>query len=122
MSLFRKSILKWSALSQQNKGDVMVSLDLKDAYFSVPIFPPDRRYLRFVWKNRIFKFTCLPFGNSLAPRVFTKVLKPFISTLRFRGIRIFIFIDDILLMAKSELNCLDHLGQARSLGVPGLYN
>ena len=29
--------------------DYMVKLDLKDAYFSVPVADDDRKYLRFKW-------------------------------------------------------------------------
>ena len=54
----------------------MASIDLKDTYFNIPIFGLHRKYLRFIWKNQRYKFTCLPFGYSLAPRVFTKVFKP----------------------------------------------
>lgn len=101
-------------------GDFMASLDLKDAYFSIPIFQPHRKYLRFLWKGQRYEFTCLPFGYSLAPRVFTKVLKPVIATLRFRGIRLVVFIDDILVIASSAQQCSDHLAEAlallRSLG------
>ena len=49
------------ALNSISPGDYMVSVDLKDAYFSVPIFQPHRRFLRFLWSSRRFEFTCLPF-------------------------------------------------------------
>ena len=45
----------------------MAVLDLKDAYYSVPINPQHRKYLRFEFKE----FTCLPNGLASAPRVFT---------------------------------------------------
>ncbi|XP_068707939.1 uncharacterized protein [Montipora foliosa] len=90
-----------SAINYVSPGDYMVSLDLKDAYFSVPIHPLDRKLLRFFWKGQRFEFTCLPFGYSLAPRVFTKILKPFAAIWRSKGIRISIYIDDILIIASS---------------------
>ena len=34
------------------KDDWMVSIDLKDAYLSVPVAPVHRKYLRFKWKVR----------------------------------------------------------------------
>ena len=68
------------AINYVSPGDYMVFLDLKDAYFSVPVHPLDRKLLRFFWKGQRFEFTCLPFGCSLAPRVFTKILKPFAAT------------------------------------------
>lgn len=33
------------------KDDWMVTIDLKDAYLSVPILHDHRKYLRFVWKG-----------------------------------------------------------------------
>ena len=54
-------------------GDHMASLDLKDAYFSVPIVWPHRKYFRFLWQFELYEFTCLPFGYSLAPLAFTKI-------------------------------------------------
>ena len=38
--------------------------------------------------------TCLPFGLSSAPRVFTKVMKPVIGMVRSQGIRSVIYLDD----------------------------
>ena len=90
------------------EGDWMATLDLKDAYLSVPICESHRRYLRFVWKEQLYEFTCLPFGLCSAPRVFTKLLKPVVSLLRQRGMRCLIYLDDILLMsqAKADLEVL----------------
>ena len=64
------------ALNCISPGDFMVSIDLNDAYFSVPVFQPHRKYSRFLWNFKRYEFTCLPFGYSLAPRVFTKIFKP----------------------------------------------
>lgn len=58
------------------RGDWMSSVDLKDAYFSVPVAQPHQKLLRFEWKGKIYEYQCLPFGLSSAPRVFTKLLKP----------------------------------------------
>ncbi len=83
-------------------GDFLTSIDLKDAYFNVPIRTSDRKYLRFIWENQRFQFTCLPFGLRSAPRVFTKVTKPVISEARARGIRTIIYIDDTIIMSRSR--------------------
>ena len=84
-------------------GDYLVSIDLKDAYFSIPIFKPHRKFLRFKWSDQTYEFTCLTFGYSLAPRVFTKVLKHVISHLRENGYRVVIFLDDILLIGSGRV-------------------
>lgn len=33
------------------KGDLMVKIDLKDAYFTVPVWQNHQKFLRFVWKE-----------------------------------------------------------------------
>ena len=84
------------------QGDLMAKIDLKDAYFVVPINGPDRKYLRFRWKEKTYQFNCLPFGLSCAPWVFTKITKAATSVLREMGIRLIVYIDDMLIMAESE--------------------
>lgn len=44
-------------------------LDLKDAYYSVPVNPQHKKYLRF----EFYEFTCLPNGLASAPRVSQKL-------------------------------------------------
>jgi hypothetical protein len=45
-------------------GDCAASIDLKDAYFHVPIASDARNYLCFGWRGRLFQFCILPFGLS----------------------------------------------------------
>ena len=54
----------------------MATIDLKDAYYSVPIKASDCKLVSFKWKEQIYQFTCLPNGLSCAPRKFSKILKP----------------------------------------------
>ena len=68
------------------EGDWMCRIDLKDAYFAIPIASHHQKYLRFSWKGQTFQFTCLPFGLSTAPRIFTKLLRPVVGLLRSRGV------------------------------------
>ena len=98
------------ALNYISPGDFMVFIDLKDTYFSVPIFHPNRKYLRFLWNFKRYEFSCLPIGYSLAPRVFTNIFKPIMAYFRFLGFRvIIIFIDDLILIAYSYDECLQQL-------------
>ena len=102
------------------EGDYLVKIDLKDAYLTVPIWKGHQKYLRFLWKDTMLEFACLPFGLATAPRVFTKLMKPVVAMLRQRGVRLIIYLDDILIMAESEdlvlhqaasiLNLLESLG------------
>lgn len=67
------------------KDCFMASIDLKDAYYSVAIAASYRKYLKFSWKGSLYQFTCLPKGLSCGPRKFTKLLKPALSDLHFKG-------------------------------------
>ncbi|XP_040266255.1 uncharacterized protein LOC120980933 [Bufo bufo] len=89
-------------------GDWMVKLDLKDAYL-VPLAAHSRDLLRFLWRGETWRFTCLPFGLSSAPWCFTKLLRPVVSWLRSRGVRLIVYLDDILLMHESSARLLEHL-------------
>ena len=68
--------------------DFMCKIDLKDAYFAVPIHPEHQKLLCFQFQNVTYRFKCLPFGLTSAPRVFTKVLKPLVAFVRRLGLRI----------------------------------
>ena len=83
-------------------GDWLTKVDLKDAYFAIPIHPEHRKYLRFSMADKLYQFTCLPFGLAWAPWVFTKTLRPVAAIVRELGMRVIVYIDDILLMAESK--------------------
>jgi hypothetical protein len=84
------------------KNDYLTSIDLKDAFLHVPISPSHRHFLQFQWKDRLYQFRTLPFGLSLSPLVFTKILRPLLRWARRRGIRLSAYLDDLLVMARSE--------------------
>ena len=93
------------ALELINSNDYLASVDLSDAYFSIPIHESYRKFLRFIWTEQLFEFVCLPFGYSLAPRTFTKVLKPLYSLLRSNGMKVCYYLDDTLIIAPSKAEC-----------------
>lgn len=77
----------------------MCSIDVKDAYYLIPIHNNHKKCLRFKFLDETFQFTCLPFGLSTSPYVFTKVMKPVIKKLQELGILLVIYIDDLLILA-----------------------
>jgi hypothetical protein len=72
---FKKDTLS-TALQLVTKGYFMGSIDLKDGYYSVPIHEEQHKFLRFCWNEQLYQFNALPNGLALAPRKFTKLLKP----------------------------------------------
>ena len=105
------------------ENDWMASIDLKDAYLSVAVTAEHKKYLRFVWAEQMYEFQCLPFGLSSAPRVFTKLLKPIVGLLRRQGIRLVIFLDDMLVLAQSKEDLVIQMDQiARMFSLLGVFN
>jgi hypothetical protein len=100
--------------------DWATSVDLTDAYFHITIHPRDRHWLRFVWKDDVFQFRALPFGLSLSPWIFTRVVREFLIVVRRQGIRIHAYLDDWLILNQLESLCQVHtqrvLAAAQDLG------
>ena len=63
-----------SILKLVTSGCYMATVDLKDAYYSVPVAQEHRKYLRFIWRSKLYQYTCFPNGLSSAPRLFTKLM------------------------------------------------
>ena len=98
----------------------MASVDLRHAYYSVPIDEQYQKYLRFIWKGSIYQYTCLPNGLASAPRLFTKLMKVVYATLRRSGHINIGYIDDSLLIgdtiAECSLNIQDTVKLVSDLG------
>ena len=83
------------------KWDLMVKIDLKDAYFCVPMHKKHRHFLRFMWEGKCYQFNCLPFSLGPAPLMFTKLLKPVVALLCRLGLRLIVYLDDIILFTQT---------------------
>jgi hypothetical protein len=91
-----------TALRLIQPGMYMASIDFSDAYYSVPVKPAHRKFLRFKFEGQLYEFTCLPNGLSSGPRVFTKILKIPLTWLRQQyGITITGYLDDTLILGNT---------------------
>lgn len=97
------------ALDLMEQGDYMCKVDLKNAYYSVPIDRQYQPYLAFLWRGRAWMFTRLCFGLSPAPRIFTKVMKPLLSELRRKGAKLVVYIDDFWICHRDKSRCRELL-------------
>ena len=86
-------------------GAFMASVDLRDAYYTVPICSDHCKFLRFIWRNQLFEFVCLPNGLAAAPRIFTRLLKPVFAKLSEQGYVLFPYIDDSFVVADTVSEC-----------------
>ena len=83
----------------------MASIDLKDAYYAVKVHDSHQKYLKFQFKGRLYQFTCLPNGLCTGPRKFTKITKPPLAFLRTQGHIISSYIDDMINVGDTFLEC-----------------
>ena len=110
-----------SVLNAVQENDLLASLDLKDAYFQVPVHPSSRKFLRFVSQGTVYQFKVLCFGLSTAPQVFTRVFAAVSAWAHTRGIRLLHYLDDWLVLASSETKARQHVQDllllCRDLGI-----
>jgi len=84
-------------------------LDLKDAYHLIPVYDRHQYYLCFRWRDKYYRYTCVPFGLSCAPRLFTKIMKPVLGYLRAQNLESVGFLDDFLLKANDSNSCNNNI-------------
>lgn len=101
------------------KGDRLITLDLKDGFLHVPLHNESRDFLGIFFDGQYYVWNVCCFGLSISPYVFHKVLRVVNRHLRLRGLRLVIYVDDILLMSSEDsidehksilLRCLSRLG------------
>ena len=97
----------------------MASIDLKDAFFSVPIHYDHQKYLKFIFGN-LFQFTSMPNGYGPAMRIITKISKVPFWHLRRQGHNSVVYVDDSYVQGDTYQSCLanilDNIKLLRELG------
>lgn len=63
---FKMESLK-SVIQLMEKDCFMASVDLREAYYSIPMSVHAQKYLKFTWGGKLYQFTCLPNGLCCAP-------------------------------------------------------
>ena len=116
---FKMDTLK-SILTLVTPNIFMTKLDIKDAYYSVPILEEHQKLLKFTVAGKLYKFLVLPNGYTAGPRKFTKLLKPALAKLRQKNITLAAYLDDMFLRGVSFVVCRENLLKViellRSLG------
>ena len=88
-----------------SKNCYMASVDLKDAYYSIPIAKQHRKYFKFYFKDQLYQYTCLPNGLSSCPRIFTKLLKPALTEVHKKGHIVAAYLDDLYIQGTTFNEC-----------------
>ena len=90
-------------------GDFGAVVYLTDAYYTVKLHEDSRRYCRFIVDGTIYEYVALPMGLTCSARIFTRVALFIGSRLRKQGVRIVLYIDDLLVIAISKDLCNRHV-------------
>lgn len=90
------------ALALLQPGFFLAKIDIKDAYLQVAIAEQHRNHLCIHWRDRYYRFNVLPFGISIAPHMFTKIMRAAFRPLALSGVTKIAYIDDILLIANTR--------------------
>ena len=85
------------------------SVNLKDAYYSIPTHENYQKYLKLFWKEEYYQCIVLPNGFLPAVRVFTKDLTPPFKYLRSNGHLSVKYIDNFLLLVETFDICLKNI-------------
>jgi hypothetical protein len=83
-------------------ADKLLTTDIEKAYYCLPLHPDARPYLGWSWRGKYYMPTCLVFGLSTAPRVFTKIIRPMMAFMRSLGVRVLGMIDDYMWAEQAE--------------------
>ena len=97
------------ALNLVSEGCYFGSVDLKDAYYSIPIHLDYQKYLKLCWEQSYFKYVALPNGFAPAVRVFTKITSPPFKKLRSQGHVSVKYLDDSILLGETWVVCLENI-------------
>ena len=88
-------------------GKIFTSLDLRHAYEQLPFAAESRKYVTINTHRGLFTYTRLPYGVSMAPSIFQRVIDSL-----FQGMpNVLVYLDDILITVKSEEDHLHTLEQ-----------
>ena len=91
-----------------NPEDWLAKVDLKDAYFAIPIHESHHKYLRFMYQGNTISSSASHSACHRLPGSLPKTLKPALALLREMGVRLIAYIDDILVLAESQEQAKRH--------------
>ena len=79
-----------------------MKLDLKDAYFHLKLHPTLQKFVRLQVGGELWEFQGACFGLSTLPKIFMSIMHPLQKIWRSKGLMVYVYLDDIILLAPSE--------------------
>ena len=90
--------LRWA---RSIAGPFMSKIDLRKGYRQLRLSPEAKQFFCFCWRNQLYQFQVMAFGDASAPQGFTKFMRGFALRWRRMGVLCIIYLDDILVSAPS---------------------
>ena len=94
------------------KGLWAAKIDLKHAYFHLGLSEQLKKYVRLQVGQDIWQFEAACFGLSTLPEIWMKLMKPLQRIWRQKGMLVFIYLDDILILGETAKLVEKHLNLA----------
>lgn len=98
---FRMEQLK-TAADLLNPHEWMSKIDISGAYHHIPLNTQHKKFFVFKWGQSRWVWKVMPFGLSLAPRLWTKLFRVVLHKLRAMGIRIVAYVDDLIIISPTR--------------------
>ncbi|UYV78714.1 K02A2.6-like [Cordylochernes scorpioides] len=96
-----------SVIEKLSKAKYFSSLDLSNAYWTVPIHPDSRPYLAFTTHAGVHMFKRLPFGLRSSPQIFERAIGQILRKYNFQFLEH--YYDDFIIFSDSFEEHLEHL-------------
>ena len=83
------------------KGQWAAKIDLKDAYFHIPLGQDLRPFVHLQVGEDVWEFQAACFGLSTLPQKFMSLMRVFEKLWRQKGVTCFVYLDDILVVGNT---------------------
>lgn len=95
--------------NELQKNDLLITVDLKDAFHHVRINDGSLRVFGGCWNSRYFVYTALPFGFNCSPVIFQTMMECVASALASLGIVFMVYLDDFCIRCQRARNGRSHM-------------
>ena len=82
------------------KNNVFSAIDLKDAYYQIPLHDNDKQFTAFEAAGKLYQYKRMPFGVTNGMACFQRVMNTFISESNLSGT--FAYLDNITVCGKDQ--------------------
>lgn len=100
-------------LERLSGSKIFTVLDLKSGYHQIEVEQESRKFTAFVTPDGHWQYTRVPFGLSNAPAIFQRAINSVLGNLRHKYI--LVYIDDILILAKTTEEAIERLEEVLKL-------